>query len=479
LQPPAPFRRDRPNVVPKATASTDLLRGARGYHEDGMTRTQRSFETLYHEHVSDVYRYALAVTGQTSDAEDVTQTTFLNAYRAYARGERPRKPQNWLLTIAHNVCRQRARFAYYRVREVELEENSVEALVPDDDVPTAEDIRRALSHLPFQQRAVLVMRELEGRTHAEIAELMGLTTQATEMLAFRARRALREHLAGSLTCMQAAGALDRQMDGTLDAESTGLLRAHLRECEDCTRLARRMRAQRVGWKTLALVPLPSSLSTFHPGAVVAGGGAAVGGAGIGAGAGVFAKVAAVTIAAATVGGSAYFVERSVPPLHHHATHSSKAQVRRHTTKHAAVAAATWHAGQTPASPTVQGNTPVRHHGGRSGKDDHPVPIVTVPAVPTGAAAQPPQTADPTQPDQSTASDQASQPDATQPDQSTQPDQATQPDQPPDPTPAPPTAQQPGSQGVRAHGSPTPPAHPTIGGPEGSGNATPPPFSTGG
>ena len=281
-------------------------------------RTQRSFETLYHEHVSDVYRYALAVTGQTSDAEDVTQTTFMNAYRAYARGERPRKPQNWLLKIAHNVCRQRARFAYYRVREVELEEDVVEALVPPDDVPSASDIRRALSFLPFQQRAVLIMRELEGRTHAEIAEVMGLTTQATEMLAFRGRRALREHLAGSLTCTQAASALDRQQDGTLDAESAGLLRAHLRECADCQQLARRMRAQQSAWKTLAVVPLPTSLHTFGGSGAVAGGGAAVGGAGLGAGAAI--KLAAATVAAVTVGGTAYVVKEQVPSLHHrHAT----------------------------------------------------------------------------------------------------------------------------------------------------------------
>ena len=54
--------------------------------------TDRSFEKLYKRHVHAVYRYALAVLHNEADAEDVTQTTFLNAYRAFQRGERPHKP---------------------------------------------------------------------------------------------------------------------------------------------------------------------------------------------------------------------------------------------------------------------------------------------------------------------------------------------------------------------------------------------------
>ena len=73
-------------------------------------RPDRAFERLYKRHVGDVYRYALAVMRNPADAEDVTQTTFLNAYRAYVeKGSRPEKPQNWLIAIAHNVCRQRFR----------------------------------------------------------------------------------------------------------------------------------------------------------------------------------------------------------------------------------------------------------------------------------------------------------------------------------------------------------------------------------
>ncbi len=218
-----------------------------------------SFERIYQRHVGNVYRYALAVLRNPADAEDVTQTTFLNAYRAYERGERPRSAQNWLIAIAHNVCRQRFRQSQRRVDEVAFEENLAEAFAADDDAPTAEEIRRALGHLAFNQRAALVMRELEGRSYAEIAEILDLSVSAVETLIFRARRALREQLEGGFSCREAELAISRQLDGRLPRNERAPLRAHLRECDECASLARKQRAQRAAIKALAAVPLPRRL----------------------------------------------------------------------------------------------------------------------------------------------------------------------------------------------------------------------------
>src|SRR3954470_3366783 len=127
-------------------------------------RPDTAFEKLYRQHVGDVYRYTLAVLGNPADDEDVTQTTFLNAYRAIHEGERPRKPAAWLRTIAHNVCRQRWREAARRPRGVAgLDEFAERAAVQEEpDAHSAADITRALQSLPFNQRTALVMRELEG-----------------------------------------------------------------------------------------------------------------------------------------------------------------------------------------------------------------------------------------------------------------------------------------------------------------------------
>jgi RNA polymerase sigma-70 factor (ECF subfamily) len=264
-------------------------------------RADRSFERIYRKHVGDVYRYALAVLRQPSDAEDVAQTTFLNAYRAYQQGERPRNAQNWLIAIAHNVCRQRFRQAQRRPDEVEFDDRVGEIVPEDDRGPKAEDIQRALGHLAFNQRAALVMRELEGRSYAEIAEILETSVSAVETLLFRARRALREQLEGTLTCAEAELAISRQTDGRLARPERSALRAHLRQCKECERLARSQRAHKKAFKALALVPIPTSLTSLF-----GGGGAVVGG-------GVALKAAAFVAAGVVATGVGYEGARELSP----------------------------------------------------------------------------------------------------------------------------------------------------------------------
>src|SRR5256714_9759311 len=185
----------------------------------------QAFEPLCRRYVPDVYHYALALLRNPADAEDVTQTTFLNAYRAYQGGLQIEKPQNWLIKIAHNVARSRYARASRRVKEVPLDDHVEQLALPEEDRPNIDRLLRALWHLPFNQRAALVMRELEGRTYAEIADTIGVSVSAVETLIFRARRSMRT------------------------------------------------KASTIG--TLATVPLPRSLThLFGGGGVVAGGGGA-------------------------------------------------------------------------------------------------------------------------------------------------------------------------------------------------------------
>src|ERR1044071_9634235 len=129
----------------------------------------QAFEGLYRAYVKDVYHYALALLRNPADAEDVTQTTFLNAYRASQRGEEIRKPQNWLIKIAHNGARARYAHSSRRVKAVPLEDHVAQLAIPEDEKPNVEGVLRALGGLPFNQRAALVMRELEGRSYSAIA----------------------------------------------------------------------------------------------------------------------------------------------------------------------------------------------------------------------------------------------------------------------------------------------------------------------
>jgi RNA polymerase sigma factor (sigma-70 family) len=224
----------------------------------------RAFEQLYERHVKDVYRYALAVMRNPADAEDVTQTTFMNAYRAFKAGEDPIKPQNWLIKIAHNACRTRAIRASRRPREVPLDDNSRDLAALETDRPDVKALLRALGELPFNQRSALVMRELEGRTYEEIAETLDVSVPAVETLIFRARRSLR--------------------------------------------------VRRDALRGLFLVPLPESLHGFFGSGAAATGGIAIG-------SGVAVKAAAV-VAALVAGGVGY--EAVDATAHgHHARHSQQ------------------------------------------------------------------------------------------------------------------------------------------------------------
>lgn len=232
---------------------------------------EQAFERLYRSHVQDVYRYALMVLRNRDDAEDVAQTTFLKAYRAYQRGDRPRHPRKWLITIAHNTCGTRIRDARRRPQEVALEEQLVEPTPVAGGGVDVQELVRAVGALSFNQRAALVMRELEGRTYAEIAEVLELSTSAVETLLFRARRALREQLEGTLTCGEAERVLSLQLDGRLPEDERPGLRAHLRDCAECASLARRQRARRAALRSLGPLPLPASLASWGGGAAVGSG----------------------------------------------------------------------------------------------------------------------------------------------------------------------------------------------------------------
>src|SRR4026209_706463 len=108
----------------------------------------REVDDLYRRHGGDVYRYSYAVLGNHADAENITQTTFLNAYRSLEQGVRPRKPANWLLTIASNAIKQRFRQEQARPRTVELDERLAGYEADEDDSPSVGELLTALSKIP-------------------------------------------------------------------------------------------------------------------------------------------------------------------------------------------------------------------------------------------------------------------------------------------------------------------------------------------
>jgi RNA polymerase sigma-70 factor (ECF subfamily) len=156
-----------------------------------------AFTELYRSHVRDVYSYAYYRCGNHHDAEDLTEQTFLQAYRHFERAQResngrPLRP--WLIRIAHNLAAN-----YYRDRSRKPQTNLEDAGILAEPHETAdlvegrEELERVLegvSRLPDDRREALIMRFALGMDNKEIAGAMGRTEGATKVLLHRAIRQL-------------------------------------------------------------------------------------------------------------------------------------------------------------------------------------------------------------------------------------------------------------------------------------------------
>lgn len=177
---------DRPEVEPPAETKEEVDRG---------------FEQLYRDHLRDVYSYAYYRIGNHHDAEDLTEQTFLQAYRHYARARResdgrPLRP--WLIRIAHNLAanyhRDRSRKPQTPLDSIEppAAKHTTEAVVEGREELRA--VMENIQKLPEERREALVMRFALGMDNREIARAMGKTDGATKVLLHRAIKQLQEHL---------------------------------------------------------------------------------------------------------------------------------------------------------------------------------------------------------------------------------------------------------------------------------------------
>jgi len=163
---------------------------------------------LYERYARQIYSYCLHQLGNREEAEDATQSTFLNAFRGFKRGVDPEFESAWLYKIAQNVCLTRQRSSSRR-RKVEApgDLEAMQDFVPAPEVDSDELIRlpEALDAMPEQQRRALLLREWQGLSYKEIGDELDLSQAAVETLLFRARRSLAAGLSDE-PATKAAGA---------------------------------------------------------------------------------------------------------------------------------------------------------------------------------------------------------------------------------------------------------------------------------
>jgi RNA polymerase sigma-70 factor, ECF subfamily len=160
------------------------------------------FSELYRAHLRDVYSYAYYRVGNHHDAEDLTEQTFLQAYRHFERAVResdgrPLRP--WLIRIAHNLA---ANLYRDRSRKPQTPIDDTSALptmhTTEDLVEGRDELARILEgvkELPDDRREALIMRFALGMDNREIARAMGRTDGATKVLIHRAIKQLEQIVA--------------------------------------------------------------------------------------------------------------------------------------------------------------------------------------------------------------------------------------------------------------------------------------------
>jgi len=155
-----------------------------------------ALEALLGEYVPRIYRFALRLTQDRHEAEDLTQDTFLKAWRSRRQLRNPQAVKVWLMQIAVNLWRDRLRQKHRRLRPISLagEEQAATDVSPDQALTNQEELHRvlaAMDALPDRQREVLYLHACEGLCLAEIAEVLQITPEAVKSSLSLARKKMR------------------------------------------------------------------------------------------------------------------------------------------------------------------------------------------------------------------------------------------------------------------------------------------------
>ena len=268
----APRRRPGPAAAPVVREDDDLGLARRAAAGDGA-----AFAALYDRHERRTYNLCYRITGSRDDAADATQETFLKVLeRLPGLADRDLNFGAYVLTAARHASYD----AIARRRRATPTDDIPESAVPvgtGSDEPERpehhalleahqEEIRAANEGLPARQREALALRELEGLSYDEVAEIMGMNRNSVAQLISRARINLRDGLrrtalgsvaGASPLCDEALPLLAMRQDDALDdPASASWILGHLADCGTCRVRVAAMEEAGVAYRLwLPLVPV--------------------------------------------------------------------------------------------------------------------------------------------------------------------------------------------------------------------------------
>lgn len=161
-----------------------------------------AFDTVVSAHHAEIYRYLQRAIGRTGDADDISQETFLRAFRAYGSLPRDANVRAWLFSIATNLAKNyfraesRRRKAYEEVRASARETVGSVAEAEVVSRETGELVEGIVQRLPLKQRLAFTQRKIHGLDYEAIGRSLGCSAESARAHVFQAVRKIRQALDG-------------------------------------------------------------------------------------------------------------------------------------------------------------------------------------------------------------------------------------------------------------------------------------------
>lgn len=155
---------------------------------------------LYRELGERVFRLLHRMTGDEDTARDLTHDTFVRVFERFEQYSGRGSVKSWVFQIAVNTARQRSRTRRRRLELLERERPDFESVAASGAgrVESRMILDEAMAALPEDQRTTLLLYEVDGYSHAEIAEMLGIAAGSSKARVSRAKSALRNALAGRI-----------------------------------------------------------------------------------------------------------------------------------------------------------------------------------------------------------------------------------------------------------------------------------------
>jgi RNA polymerase sigma factor (sigma-70 family) len=302
---------DAPSIVAGRAPASGLPARLALFGDERLARlvgsgSERAFAAIYDRYHQPLYRYCRSIVRDDADAQDALQSTLASAFVALRRGQRDAPLRPWLFRIAHNEAVSLIRRRRSAGELCDAPEQCVGSAAERADQRARLELLVAdLHELPDHQRGALVLRELSGLSHAEIAVALNTSVGAAKQAIFDARRTLMEFSLGrSMLCEEVRRTVS---DDDRRALRGRRVRAHLRDCAPCAAFAAAIPVRRDDLQALAPVLVPAASAAILARATGAGSAHGAGAAGGAVAAGAAGKTLGATVAAKALLGAALLV----------------------------------------------------------------------------------------------------------------------------------------------------------------------------